>query len=156
MEQTKIWKENNSMATREQRPGQRASTTQPHPCATLGTRKRVDVTLFCSEICICCFNQTKYIASTWVLSPVFSTSTLRVIIPKREKKKKKKKKGVLGYRILEIKYDFDSIFFQKQIIFYSIFLKKSNLEIRIQNKNLILISKIQHPNALFRVRFELY
>jgi hypothetical protein len=63
---------------------------------------------------------------------------------------------VFGYRILEIKYDFDSIFFQKQIIFYSIFLKKSNLEIRIQNKNLILISKIQHPNALFRVRFELY
>jgi len=64
---------------------------------------------------------------------------------------------VFGYRILETKYDSDSTFFQKksyfiqlfqkQIIFYSTFSKKSNLEIRKQNKNSILISKIQHPNA---------
>jgi hypothetical protein len=62
---------------------------------------------------------------------------------------------VFGYRILETKYDSDSTFFQKksyfiqlfqkQIIFYSTFSKKSNLEIRKQNKNSILISKIQHP-----------
>jgi len=37
--------------------------------------------------------------------------------------------------------------FSKQITFYSTFSKQSNLEIRKQNKNSIMISKIQHPNT---------
>jgi hypothetical protein len=75
--------------------------------------------------------------------------------------------GVFGYEILKIKYNSDSTFlknksyfiqlfqkqiifysiFSKQIIFYSTFYKKSNLKIRKQNKNSILILKIQYANA---------
>jgi hypothetical protein len=75
--------------------------------------------------------------------------------------------GVFGYKILKIKYNYDYTFlknksyfiqlfqkqiifystFYKQIIFYSTFAKKSNLKICKQNKNLILITKIQHSNA---------
>jgi hypothetical protein len=72
---------------------------------------------------------------------------------------------VFGKWILKIKYGFDSTFFQnktyfielfqKQIIFYSTFLKKSNLKIRKQNKNLILIWKIQQPKEAVNLIFKL-
>jgi hypothetical protein len=41
--------------------------------------------------------------------------------------------------------------FQKQIIFYSTYFKKSNLEICTPNKNWIMFSKIEHSNGPLRL-----
>jgi len=58
--------------------------------------------------------------------------------------------GVFGYEILETEYnsDFTFFYFLNKLYFIQYFKKKLNLEIYKQNKNSILISKIQHPTLL--------